>query len=213
MKVRDMSLLSKISEKYSEENDKFRISGKSSVRDSFIAYIKSLKQAHEISLYSKSKTVRSQILQNAWIDVLRCQTLWQMGAIIRPEEVQSLADMNEMQIAEYIEELEELAGHREFSILNSLHPDIPIKFDPEPRFAPLILDGEWNFLVAEHARKDIDDVAYLHQKLDHTVLKYNAQTLRNCLRFIEVLRLIEKRIRHWHYPPLSAVLFIVKFKI
>jgi hypothetical protein len=211
MKVRDVSLLSKISDKYSEENDKFRISGKPEVRDSFIAYIQSLKQAYDSISLSKSRMVRSQILQNAWVDVIRAQTLWQMGAIHRPEEILSLSDMTDVEISDYILQLEETAGHTSFSILNSLHPDTHVKHDPEPRFPPLIVEGEWNYLIAEFGRKDVDDVAYLHQKFDHNVLKYNAQTFRNCLRFIEVVRLIEKRIRRWQNPPLTAALFLVCF--
>ncbi len=203
-------MLSKISDKYSEESDKFRISGKASLRDTFIAYMKAIKQAHEVSQTTDSLCVRNQLLQNAWVDVIRCQTLWKIGAIERPQEVLSFYEMNDAQISEYILELERRAGREPFSVVESLSSsNSHSKYDPEPKFPPLLIEGEWTYLQADVMKKDVDDVAYLHQKLDTNVLKGNAEIFRESFKFLEVVRLMERRIRLWKYPPLTALLYFV----
>jgi hypothetical protein len=113
---------------------------------------------------------------------------------------------DEAQIKQYIQSLEELAGIASFSLTAKQN-----NVDPETAPVPIIEGNKWelDFPGQIQKREYLEDVASLNQPLDINVLRHNLGVLHHNFRIMQILRLMERRLRFWENPLVSATVYLV----
>eukprot|EP00475_Leptophrys_vorax_P000632 TRINITY_DN1035_c0_g1_i4.p1 TRINITY_DN1035_c0_g1~~TRINITY_DN1035_c0_g1_i4.p1 ORF type:complete len:713 (+),score=186.38 TRINITY_DN1035_c0_g1_i4:1230-3368(+) len=208
LKVQDQSVLSKVMSKQAEESNKFRLSGKLNVRDAVLEFVHEYMKVHRIVPTTPSVSVRGWLMQNTWMDIVRAQALLKGGYISRPSEILKFINMDEAQIKEYVSSLEEAAGLASFSLSSLTSKNSGV--DPETLPIPIIEGNRWEFDSQgyHHKKEYLEDVASLNQPLDINVLRNNLAVLHYNSRIIQILRLLERRLRFWENPLTSAAAYI-----
>jgi hypothetical protein len=117
--------------------------------------------------------------------------------------------MEEKEAALYIQDMEHNSGVALMSFKAIALKKL--EYDPETFPIPIVSRPGWTYDLPEiKKRKEyVDDVAALNRPLDINVLRDNLETLRTNLQIIDIIKLVEKRIRTWESPLVSFALFLV----